>query len=277
MTGVLDQGPGWVLLRRRAAGPFRATLKQYAPEFRQGAHAHGRGTIDFNLAGGGSGTYAGRAMESVPGSVEFYAPGREHSFACGPRGIRTLHLSFDPAALAGRAADATDVRSTVDQARAVGAAARLLREVSDEDESSAAAVESLGHELLAMATFWRERPGAASPWVARVRGALDDGASPDLGTLAAREGVHRGHLARSFAARYGVSVGEYHRRSRIHGAAERLAAGAESLAEAAQSAGFADQAHLTRWFVRLLGVTPGAYAKLLRRERDALRRGRSGA
>ena len=31
-------------------------------------------------------------------------------------------------------------------------------------------------------------------------------------------------------------------------------------AEAAALAGFADQAHLTRWFRRVVGVTPGAYA-----------------
>jgi AraC-like DNA-binding protein len=276
MTGALDHGPGWALLGLRAAGPFRVSLKQYAPDFRQGVHAHGVGTIDFNLAGGGSGTYSGRAMESTPGAVEFYAPGREHSFACGPRGIRTMHVAFDPSALGGRRVESIDVRSTVDQARAVGAAARLLRELHDADAPTPAAVESLGYELLAVATAWRDRPGRGPAWVSRVRAALDEGAGPDLGSLAAREGVHRGHLARSFSARYGVSIGEYHRGRRIHGAAERLALGVESLAEAAQSSGFADQAHLTRWFVRVLGVTPGVYARLLRRERDALRRGRPG-
>jgi len=30
-------------------------------------------------------------------------------------------------------------------------------------------------------------------------------------------------------------------------------------AEAAALTGFADQAHLTRWFRRVVGVTPGAY------------------
>jgi len=38
----------------------------------------------------------------------------------------------------------------------------------------------------------------------------------------------------------------------------RLCAGVTP-AQAAAEAGFADQAHLTRWFRRYYGVTPGAY------------------
>jgi AraC-like DNA-binding protein len=42
-------------------------------------------------------------------------------------------------------------------------------------------------------------------------------------------------------------------------AARRLLAQGSSPARAAAEAGFADQAHLTRWFRRYYGVTPGAY------------------
>jgi AraC-like DNA-binding protein len=33
------------------------------------------------------------------------------------------------------------------------------------------------------------------------------------------------------------------------------------LAEAAATAGFADQAHLTRWFRRCYGITPAAFVR----------------
>jgi AraC-like DNA-binding protein len=35
--------------------------------------------------------------------------------------------------------------------------------------------------------------------------------------------------------------------------------GGTPLAEAAGQAGFADQSHLTRWFTRYYGITPGGY------------------
>jgi AraC-like DNA-binding protein len=43
-------------------------------------------------------------------------------------------------------------------------------------------------------------------------------------------------------------------------AARRLLAGGMSAARVAAEVGFADQAHLTRWFRRCYGLTPGAYS-----------------
>ena len=52
--------------------------------------------------------------------------------------------------------------------------------------------------------------------------------------------------------------------------ADRLAQGTVPLARLARDSGFSDQAHLTRWFSRVLGITPGRYAAALRRERTRL-------
>lgn len=46
--------------------------------------------------------------------------------------------------------------------------------------------------------------------------------------------------------------------------ARQLIARGATLADAAASAGFADQSHMTRAFVRLLGVTPANYAAAMR-------------
>jgi AraC-like DNA-binding protein len=55
-----------------------------------------------------------------------------------------------------------------------------------------------------------------------------------------------------------MAPSDYQRQLRVR-AARRLLGQGVSPARAAAEAGFADQAHLTRWFRRYYGVTPGAY------------------
>jgi AraC-like DNA-binding protein len=55
-----------------------------------------------------------------------------------------------------------------------------------------------------------------------------------------------------------MAPSDYQRQLRVR-AARRLLGHGVSPARAAAETGFADQAHLTRWFRRYCGVTPGAY------------------
>jgi hypothetical protein len=43
--------------------------------------------------------------------------------------------------------------------------------------------------------------------------------------------------------------------------ARQLIAQGRPIAAAAAQAGFSDQAHLTRWFIRCYGITPGGYQR----------------
>jgi AraC-like DNA-binding protein len=76
--------------------------------------------------------------------------------------------------------------------------------------------------------------------------------------LAAVAGRSRYAAYRAFQASYGLAPSAYQRQLRLR-AARRLLAQGVTPAEAAVRAGFADQAHLTRWFRRCYGITPGAY------------------
>jgi AraC-like DNA-binding protein len=76
--------------------------------------------------------------------------------------------------------------------------------------------------------------------------------------LAAAAGCSRFAAYRAFSRAYGLAPSDYQRQLRIR-AARRLLSDGVSPARAAAEAGFADQAHLTRWFRRYYGVTPGAY------------------
>jgi AraC-like DNA-binding protein len=76
--------------------------------------------------------------------------------------------------------------------------------------------------------------------------------------LAAAAGCSRYAAYRAFTQAYGLAPSDYQRQLRVRAARRLLGAGVAP-AQAAAAAGFADQAHLTRWFRRYYGVTPGAY------------------
>jgi AraC-like DNA-binding protein len=84
------------------------------------------------------------------------------------------------------------------------------------------------------------------------------GADLTADDLAAAAGCSRFAAYRAFSRAYGLAPSDYQRQLRIRAARGLLSAGV-SPAQAAAEAGFADQAHLTRWFRRYYGVTPGAY------------------
>jgi AraC-like DNA-binding protein len=75
-------------------------------------------------------------------------------------------------------------------------------------------------------------------------------------------GLTRWQLARQFRKSFGVSPYRFHVLRRLDRARELLIRG-QSLAEVAQSTGFADQAHLTRQFRSAYGLSPGQWRALL--------------
>jgi len=83
----------------------------------------------------------------------------------------------------------------------------------------------------------------------------DDLTADDLATATGRS---RFAVHRAFTHVYGMPPSDYQRQLRLREARALIAAGTP-ISEAAALAGFADQSHLSRWFVRYYGVTPGRY------------------
>ncbi len=86
---------------------------------------------------------------------------------------------------------------------------------------------------------------------------LSAGAS--LEKLGQITGLSPFQVLRQFKANYGLTPHRYLTNIRLFKAQELLITGM-SLADAAIASGFSDQAHLTRWYKRIYGVTPGKYA-----------------
>jgi AraC-like DNA-binding protein len=208
-------------------------------------------------------------VESEAGDAIMANPGEMHDgmpVGGRVRGWRILYL--DPQLVAREAADEIPgepeiARPAVRDPVLAALVARLFARATAPSPDRFAAEEDLLRSLMhVLGRHGVRRPPAAgaSPPVARARQRLD--AAPEvpvsLAELAALSGVSRFQLLRGFAREVGATPHAYLVQRRLRLVRQSLAAG-EPPAAAALKAGFADQSHMTRAFVRQFGVTPGRY------------------
>ena len=213
-------------------------------------------------------TFRRRSMHLTGSSGVTMPAGAWHGAHFGPRGaqiaiVKVNSKSSAPAACLDRLTEPRGPSLT-------WLAWRLLGELHASDAAAPLAAEGFALELLAATTRETrvDRHQARPPrWLAAAEELLR--ASIDrplrLGELASAAGVDSAHLARTFRAHYGVSVGEYGRRLRLAWAAAEIARTDAPLATVAAEAGFADQSHFTRVFRRHIGTTPARYRQEARR------------
>ncbi|MDH2427760.1 AraC family transcriptional regulator [Sphaerisporangium sp. TRM90804] len=142
----------------------------------------------------------------------------------------------------------------------VPASARLPR-LDGVGDTSAGSASKAGGARPGRLDGWAVEGGRVDVGAARVvREVLHYSDDRDLSAadLASAAGRSRFAVYRSFQAVYGMAPSDYQRQVRLR-EARRLVAEGRSLADVAAMTGFTDQSHLTRWFTRYYGVTPGAY------------------
>ncbi|OPF79654.1 AraC family transcriptional regulator [Streptomyces antioxidans] len=147
----------------------------------------------------------------------------------------------------------------------VGGAGPLVR-----DERLTAAVGAMVRRGATGPLHARELPdgsGAQARAARRARALLEEAHAQEAYAaeipavrLAEAAGCSRFALYRAFRAVYGMAPSDFQRQLRLRRARGLLVAGS-SAAEAAAQAGFADQSHFHRWFVRCFGVTPGTFQR----------------
>ncbi|RVV99431.1 AraC family transcriptional regulator [Mesobaculum littorinae] len=201
----------------------------------------------------------------VPAGVETYA----HCAAAGP--IRHLDLHFDSEALR-RIVPGGDLSRPrlMQHARRCEALALMLADhcAAPErgDDLALALVAALAIDLLGppplphdAATSAPARGGLTGWQLDRVTGHLRDNLTRRVPVeeLAALAGLSPSWFARAFKISTGVPPHRWHMRARID-RAEALLHGGLGPAETAAATGFSDQAHLTRTFRALRGITPAA-------------------
>ncbi|WP_229744070.1 AraC family transcriptional regulator [Aliidongia dinghuensis] len=213
------------------------------------------------------------AVEAVAGEIIMVNPGEMHDGLPVAGHIRSWRmLCFEPDLVARELADETPhlPDAVLPMASDPMLAARFLRLFERMRE---AAPEALAVEEGVLATLMQvmrrhaSRPIAVdrrSPVVAKAQRRIDE--APELpvtlAELAALAGTSRFQLLRGFARELGITPHAYLVTRRV-GLARRLIRAGHALADVAAAAGFADQSHLNRAFVRQCGVTPGRYRAAL--------------
>jgi AraC family transcriptional regulator len=220
--------------------------------------------------------FPGRECDCPAGTVLAKPAGERHEDRWFTAGSRHLILEVDPLRH-GELGGSRMMLEAIHHLPSLGSeliARRMLGELSHSDELSAVALEGLALELLAFLA--RRQTDAArgsrpAAWLRLVREYLHDNYRDPirLDALARLAAVHPDHLARSFSAAFGQSVGDYLRRLRLEGAMGALAESDEPIAAIAHRFGFSDQSHLTRLLRRGTGVTPAAYRAAHRRGQEA--------
>lgn len=241
----------------------------YRPGLVVPGHVHDTALVTLVLRGG---FVEERAQARVPlgtGSLLYHPPNEPHSHRFDPSiGGRCFIVQFgtmwtdrmrrlDLIAPSGP----TDLR----EARANWLASRLYREFRTPDSAAELAIEGFALAMLSEIARTRavlERNGPPA-WLRRAEDLLRSRPSSamTMAEIAETVGVHPVHLSRTFRQHYGMTMGEYLRRVRVEEAAKALESTTRPLSDIAYTAGFADQAHFTRVFKNVMGLSPGAYRK----------------
>lgn len=261
---------------RRAAGHegvelYRAHIvhHQFAPHMHDG---YGLGVIE---AGQERFDYRGREHLAPAGAIVLMQPGELHTGRpASPQGWRYRMLYLDEAVLAshlgGERAWRFDTAVRRGDRQRASAMARALRGLWDaEDGAAADAVLADLLALLAPLAAGHREAARTTPDVARPFSRVVDALHGDLARewrladLAALADLSPFHFQRAFKAAHGISPHQWRMALRLAEAKRRLARG-EPAADVAAAVGLADQAHLTRRFAGMYGVTPARYQRQLR-------------
>ena len=250
----------------------RYTRQRFAP------HTHDEYVFGVIESGAALTFFRGREDVHAAGCVITFAPHEVHTGAPATEegwGYRMLYPSealvrFVAREATGRDfAPVFDVSSVQDPrfAERVRAMHVVLENDADRLRKECALLETLGELVLHHAAA--SRSGCLTPTAPRTTAALcrvrdlletEYSRTVTIGELAREAGLSTFHLIRVFRAAFGLPPYKYLEQVRIQ-QARRLIRHGFPLTHVVHATGFSDQSHLTRYFKRIVGVTPGRYAR----------------
>ncbi|MFB7335962.1 helix-turn-helix domain-containing protein [Streptomyces adustus] len=260
----------WTRTRLGRGGPPLDLLTASFDKHVYAPHAHEEFTVGVCVGGSEIIDYRGGHIHNGPGAIVVLAPGEMHTggpanstdgyayralyalpslLADGVLGTGLPHFRDpvldDPELAAALRLAHTELSACPDPLESESRLPWLLTALARRHSTARAADDTV--------------PGAAQiAHLVRDRLADELLAPPSLADLATALGLSRYQLLRAFRTAMGVPPYAWLAQYRVARARGLLESGLRP-AEVAPLVGFADQAHLTRWFRRVLGVTPAAY------------------
>ncbi|MCX5288583.1 MULTISPECIES: AraC family transcriptional regulator [unclassified Streptomyces] len=260
----------WTRARLGRCGPPLDLLTARFDKHVYAPHAHDEFTVGVCVGGSEVIDYRGGHIRTGPGSIVVLAPGEVHTGGPGNAtdgyAYRALYaapalltdgtfsdgvphfrepLIDDPELAAAILRTHTDLNTCPDPLEAESRLPWLLTALARRHSTARPTTDAI--------------PGADRiATVVRDRLADELLEPPSLAALAADLGLSRYQLLRAFRTTMGLPPYAWLAQYRVTRARRLLDTGLRP-AEVASLVGFADQAHLTRWFRRVLGVTPAAY------------------
>ena len=258
-------------VRKAVLSGLILTENHFPPGLRIPPHAHCNAYFDVTLKGTQVEMSGKRVRQYDSKTVAFSPAGEFHSEQVGPAGLRCLTVEIGAAWLTRCSHPPGVLVHCVEFSDGIlhALGLRLYEEFHESDALAPLAIEGLTLEILAAASRRCVRAGNQRPpgWLQRAVELLRARFSEPLSlvTVAREVGVHPAHLAREFRRQYHCTVHEHLRRLRVEFAQRALAASDVPLGVIALDVGFCHQSHFNRTFLRLTGMTPGAYRALIRK------------
>ncbi|UIJ60881.1 AraC family transcriptional regulator [Amycolatopsis acidiphila] len=258
----------WASYWRAADRPLEAMHAHFE---RHVYHRHSHETYSFGVteAGAQAFTCRGAARTSAAGMVMAFNPEAPHDGqAALADGFTYRIVHIGPVLITDVLRDTADRQvgmplfaEPVLEDAVLAAALRRLHAVLGESRlTQDEALHATVRALVGRGSTRPARTRSLPVGVRRARDLLEAAYAEDLRAddLAEAAGCSRFALHRAFVAAYGLAPSDYQRQLRLR-AARRLLTEGHPPADAAAGAGFADQSHLTRWFKRYYGLTPGRF------------------
>jgi len=242
---------------RTACGQL-LTLSSHRSHNQIPPHKHANDYVCLVVAGGFAEQEGKRLRERLSGSVFTHHAGETHYDRFGSSGAVCVNLHSPEGE---RGAEIESMCS----ARVRIAAERLAFELA-----------ASSHEELVLASLAAEIMNNLGPnrlpkgchpdrgrWIDQVVEAISD--EPfrrwSLHEISKLAGHHPVHVAQSFRARAGISLGAFQRLRRLTRLSLALRQSKETLANLAAEYGYCDQSHMTSEFRAAFGISPGRYRR----------------